>query len=84
VSIARDSILNNLDKAKTAEGINDLKALAETMHALKGTLLQCGFLALAEEAQRIVSFARERKNMDYLERLNHLQQALKSFTLNSG
>jgi len=77
----RNSIINNMNKAESAEIINDLKTLAESAHTLKGSLLQCGFFDLAEDVQKIVSLAQERKNVNYSERLHDLRQKLNSFTL---
>ena len=73
------SIVTNMEKAESAEKVNDLKSLAEAVHTLKGTLLQCGFFSFAEDAQKIVNLAQEGKKSDYSEELSHLRQNLKSF-----
>ncbi len=75
----RDSITKNLKKAESAEKANDLKALSEAAHTLKGTLLQCGFFVFAEEAQKIVDLARDCRGEDYSERLTALQLKLEAF-----
>ncbi len=81
VAKLRKSIIKNMDKAESAEKVNDLKTLAETAHTLKGSLLQCGFFDLAEDVQEIVSLAQKHKNVNYSERLCNLRQELKNFTL---
>ena len=74
-----NSIVINMEKAESAEKVNDLKSLAEAVHTLKGTLLQCSFFGFAEDAQKIVNLAQESKKSNYSEGLSHLRQNLKSF-----
>jgi len=76
ITVARKSIVDNLDKSYAAEGNKEYEKLANAVHSLKGTLLQCGLFGWAEKAQKIHTSAKNGEMGSFLEKLDELRDAL--------
>ncbi len=77
---ARQSMTTLLASAAEALEQKDTTKLAQACHTLKGTLLQCGLAALAEQAQAIHTGARDGRDLPYADLLDDLRRALAPLT----
>ena len=65
VTTAQETITKLLVQAEAAVQQGDLAALAAVTHSLKGTLLQCGLDALADQAENLSLHARKDGEADF-------------------
>ena len=65
LAAVRQSLTEQLAKAREAEAAGDAQSLARAAHTLKGTLLQCGLDQLAEQAENIHQLALNHGDSQY-------------------
>ena len=76
---ARLNLGKLLRETEAALNRNDMAALSLAAHTLKGTLLQCGLLPLAEQAQEIYKHCQDNNGFPHAGKLLALKTALQDF-----
>lgn len=71
-----DTLTAKLELAETALKADDMVSLADTSHAIKGILLQCGMNNSAEIAQEICSGARNSNSLSYADLLADIRESI--------
>jgi CheY-like chemotaxis protein len=78
------SVKDNLGKTITALDEEDYEGLRLAAHTLKGTLLQCGLHALAEQAEEMCRLSKNRSRPPLADLLEHLRGGLADLVAATG